>query len=166
MARVLRRDADGNVYQVQTNDQGEVVTKGGQEVRLADGVSTQEFKPSVHDGWYFEFPSAGEAVLSSPVRRLNFILFTTVRPKSGTERELSCSLDPQGTLYAFSPVTGLPIRNLLSTTSLLIFWLGQQHQKTDQHQFVQPADSMARNHGSAHPQRDQGDRGRGPGCGR
>lgn len=120
VARVLRRDADGNVYQVQTNDQGEVVTKGGQEVRLADGVSTQEFKPSVHDGWYFEFPSAGEAVLSSPVRRLNFILFTTVRPKSGTERELSCSLDPQGTLYAFSPVTGLPIRNLLSTTSLLI----------------------------------------------
>lgn len=118
--RVLRRDADGNVYQVQTNDQGEVVTKNGEEVPLAAGTTTQEFNPSVHDGWFLEFPSLGEAVLSSPIRRLNFIVFTTVRPKSGTEREVSCSVDPQGALYAFSPVTGLPIRGLFAEDSMLM----------------------------------------------
>lgn len=118
--RVLRRDSDGSVYQVQTSDEGEVVIRNGAEVRLADGATTQEFKPAEHDGWYFEFPVAGEAVISSPTRRQNFVLFTTVRPKSGTEREVSCSMEPQGALYAFSPVSGLPITRLLSTTSLLI----------------------------------------------
>jgi len=118
--RVLRRDADGNVYQVKTNDQGDVVLEAGQEVRLAEGTTTQEFNPAVHSGWYLDFPSSGEAVLSSPVRRLNFILFTTVRPKSGVERDASCSQDPQGALFAFSPVSGLPIRNLLSETALLM----------------------------------------------
>lgn len=118
--RVLRRDTDGSVYQVQTDDQGDVVIKNGAEVRLADGTTTQEFKPAEHDGWYFEFPVAGEAVISSLTRRQNFVLFTTVRPKSGTEREVSCSMEPQGALYAFSPVSGLPITRLLSTTSLLI----------------------------------------------
>lgn len=118
--RLLRRDADGNVYQVQTDDVGEPVLKDGLEVPLVDGLSTQAFKPAENDGWYMEFPSAGEAVISSPLRRLNFILFTTVRPKSSTEREISCSVGPQGALYAFSPVSGLPIRSLLSESSLLM----------------------------------------------
>lgn len=117
--RVLRRDTNGAVYQVQTDDQGRVVLKDGAEVRLAEGTTTQEFKPAEHDGWYFEFPVAGEAVISSPTRRMNFILFTSVRAKAGTEREASCSMEPQGALYAFSPLSGLPISKLLSTTELL-----------------------------------------------
>lgn len=118
--RALRRDAAGNVTQVQTTAQGTVETKDGQEVPLGDGVVALGFNPAVNDGWYFDFPSLGEGVISTPVRRLNFIVFTSVRPKSGTERDISCTVDPQGALYAFSPVSGLPIRSLLSTTSLLI----------------------------------------------
>lgn len=120
VVRALRRDAEGNVTQVQTNAQGNVETKDGQEVPLGDGVVGLGFNPAVNDGWYFDFPSVGEGVISTPVRRLNFIVFTSVRPKSGTERDISCTVDPQGALYAFSPVTGLPIRNLLSTTTLLM----------------------------------------------
>lgn len=120
VVRALRRDAAGNVTQVQTNAQGGVETKDGQEVPLGDGVVALGFNPAVNDGWYFDFPTVGEGVISTPVRRLNFIVFTSVRPKSGTEREISCTVDPQGALYAFSPVSGLPIRSLLSTTTLLM----------------------------------------------
>lgn len=114
--RVLRRAQDGSVFQVQTNERGEVVTgTNGQEVPMTDLASAQQFKPAQHDGWYFDFPSAGEVVINSPVRRLNFLIFTTVRPKSGSELESSCSEAPQGALYAFSPVSGLPIPNLFNT---------------------------------------------------
>lgn len=119
--RVLRRDQDGNVFQVQTNERGEVVTgANGQEVPMTDLASAQQFKPAQHDGWYFDFPSAGEVVINSPVRRLNFLIFTTVRPKSASELEGSCSVAPQGALYAFSPVSGLPIPSLFTTEAMLM----------------------------------------------
>jgi len=87
---------------------------------MTDLASAQQFKPAQHDGWYFDFPSAGEVVINSPVRRLNFLIFTTVRPKSGSELESSCSVAPQGALYAFSPVSGLPIPNLFTTEAMLV----------------------------------------------
>ncbi len=117
--RVLRRDPDtGAVYQVQVNEQGEIVLDGGEEVRVQGNTGTQNFKPAEHDGWYMEFPAAGEAVISSPLRRQNFLLFSTVRPKSETEREQSCTVGPEGTLYGFNPINGLPIRSLLADGSM------------------------------------------------
>lgn len=117
--RELRRDATtGAVYQVQVNASGEIVTRNGQEVRVEGNLSTQDFDLAVHDGWYMDFPTNGEAMISSPLRRLNFIVFTTVRPKSQTEREQSCTIGPDGTLYAFNPVNGLPIRSLLADGSM------------------------------------------------
>jgi len=119
--RILRRDDKGDVYQVQTNELGGVVTdSSGLEVRMTDLVSAQQFKPAVNDGWYFDFPSAGEALINSPVRRLNFLIFTTVRPKSDQEKEAACTVAPQGALYAFSPVSGLPIQSLFGTEALLM----------------------------------------------
>lgn len=117
--RESRRDATtGAVYQIQVSATGEIVTRNGQEVRVEGNLSTQDFDPAVHDGWYMDFPTEGEAVINSPLRRLNFIVFTTVRPKSQAEREQSCSVGPDGTLYAFNPVNGLPIRNLLADGSM------------------------------------------------
>lgn len=119
--RILRRDDKGDVYQVQTNELGNLVTdSSGQEVRMTDLVSAQQFKPAVNDGWYFDFPSAGESVINSPVRRLNFLIFTTVRPKSDQEKEAACTVAPQGALYAFSPVSGLPIQSLFGTEGLVM----------------------------------------------
>ncbi len=119
--RILRRDDKGDVYQVQTNELGNVVTdSSGKEAPMTDLVSAQQFKPAVNDGWYFDFPSDGEAVINSPVRRLNFLIFTTVRPKSDQEKEAACTVAPQGALFAFSPVSGLPILNLFDAGGLVM----------------------------------------------
>lgn len=119
--RILRRDETGNVYQVQTNELGNVVTDSlGKEVPMTDLVSAQQFKSALNDGWYFDFPSAGEAVINSPARRLNFLIFTTVRPKSDQEKEAACTVAPQGALFAFSPVSGLPILNLFDAGGLVM----------------------------------------------
>lgn len=113
--RVLRRDPiTGAVYQVKVNDQGAIVLVDGEEVRVQGNTGTQDFKPAENDGWYMEFPADGEAVISSPARRQNFVAFTTVRPKSEAEREQSCTVGPEATLYAFNPINGLPIRSLLA----------------------------------------------------
>lgn len=117
--RILRRDQAGHVHQVQTDQDGKVVTDAsGQEARMTDLVAAQQFNPAVNDGWYFDFPSAAESVIHSPVRRLNFLVFTTVRPKLGHERDTACSVAPQGALYAFSPVSGLPIQSLFDAEGL------------------------------------------------
>lgn len=120
LKRVLRRSSDGFVYQVRTNAQGEPLTASGsvatsldQEVPLLDSASAVGFDPAVNDGWFFQFPESGEAVLSSPVSRQNFVLFTSVRPQSSSAAEQSCSVAPLGTVYGFNPISGLPVAGLL-----------------------------------------------------
>lgn len=122
LKRLLRRSSDGFVYQIRTNASGEaldaqgnVVTSRDQEVPLLDNANAVGFDPAVNDGWFFEFPEAGEAVLSSPVSRQNFLLFTSVRPLSGVTADQSCSAAPLGTVYGFNPVNGLPVPGLLRT---------------------------------------------------
>lgn len=119
--RILRRDpVTREVYQIQVSATGEPVLQNQQEVRLGADDVTQRFDPAVHDGWFMDFPAAGEAVISSPVRRLGYVMFTTVRPLSQGEGEQSCSMAPQGALFAFNPVNGLPIRNLFSVGSFFM----------------------------------------------
>ncbi len=120
LKRVLRRSSDGFVYQVRTNAQGEPVTASGsvatsldQEVPLLDSASAVGFDPAVNDGWFFQFPESGEAVLSSPLSRQNFVLFTSVRPQGSAEASQSCSVAPLGTVYGFNPINGLPVAGLL-----------------------------------------------------
>lgn len=120
LKRVLRRSSDGFVYQVRTNAQGEPITASGsvatsldQEVPLLDNAAAVGFDPAVNDGWFLQFPENGEAVLSSPQSRQNFVLFTSVRPQSSTLASQSCSVAPLGTVYGFNPINGLPVAGLL-----------------------------------------------------
>lgn len=122
LRRVLRRSSEGFVYQVATNANGDPVDAQGrattdlsQEVPLLAGAASVPFDPNVHDGWYFDFPDVGEAVLSSPVARQNFLTFTSVRPLTSATAAQSCSNAPLGTLYGFNPVSGLAVSGLLKT---------------------------------------------------
>nr|WP_272953647.1 hypothetical protein [Polaromonas vacuolata] len=65
---------------------------------------------SHQDGWYFDFPSRSEMLLSSPDERSENILFTSVRPASDQSQ---CNHAPVGRFYMLDPNTGLP-----SSTSL------------------------------------------------
>lgn len=110
-------DNAGQVYMAQLNDDGTVkVDASNKPVPLGATDVAPRFDPAVNDGWYFEMPSAsdaGEALISSPVSRLNFVLFTTVRAKSSEELSQSCGAGPQGSLFVLSPINGLPIRSIL-----------------------------------------------------
>jgi|GEM_PF-411266 len=106
----------GQVFVAQLNDDGTVKRDAsGKAVPLGATDVAPRFDPAVNDGWYFEFPSAGsgEALISSPVSRLNFVLFTTVRDKSADELSQTCGSGPQGSLFVLSPVNGLPIQSIL-----------------------------------------------------
>ena len=80
---------------------------------LRDNAGALGFDPAVHDGWFLQFPESGEAVLSSPLSRQNFVLFTSVRPQNSTLASQSCSVAPLGTVYGFNPINGLPVAGLL-----------------------------------------------------
>ena len=104
------------MFIAQLDDNGEVRRDAsGKAVPLGATDVAPRFDPAVNDGWFFEFPSAvsGEALISSPVSRLNFVLFTTVRAQSEAELTQSCGSGPQGSLFVLSPVNGLPIRSIL-----------------------------------------------------
>ena len=104
---LLRRDATtGAVYRV-------TLDANGNESAVSTDSYDSVFNAASQDGWYFEFPSAGEQLISSPTGRRNFVAFTSVRPVSTSDA--SCSADPMGTLYAVNAATGLPPRGLLST---------------------------------------------------
>jgi type IV pilus assembly protein PilY1 len=110
---VLARDTGGtnNVYRV--NNRVEMTP-------VAPGAVEASFDPASHAGWFFNFPSSGEQLISSPTARRSFISFTSVRPLSDDDRATSCSTSPNGTLYAIDPSTGQAIRGLLSTTALTV----------------------------------------------
>lgn len=115
--RFAFRDESGNVYLAQTDDAGQVrLDAQGKPVPLGAMDVALRFDPSIHDGWFFAFPdggSQGEAVISSPGIRSNYVFFTSVRGQTAQEQEQSCAQVPLATLYALSPVNGLPVNNLL-----------------------------------------------------
>ncbi len=103
----LARNAAGQVYQITTKDGVDVPVESDAFVA---------FDPAVHDGWLFDFPSAGEAVISSPVGRQGFVFFTAIRPQ--VSEATSCDTAPLAAGYAFNPVTALPVRGLLTAATL------------------------------------------------
>ena len=115
--RFAFRDDAGNVFLAKTTSEGTVETdQQGKPVPVGPVNSELRFDPAIHDGWFFEFPDGGaqgEAVLSSPGVRSNFVFFTSVRGQTTQEQELACSQQPSSTLYAVSPVNGLPVNSLL-----------------------------------------------------
>jgi len=115
-AQILLRRSEGangtgNVYRVTINSQGA-------EVPVASTSLDDVFDPAVHDGWYFDFPSSGEQLISSPKASAQFVSFTSVRPQSSSDLAKSCLTDPLGTFYAVNPSTGLPIAGLFSTETI------------------------------------------------
>ena len=123
--RFAFRDSSGNVFLAQTSADGTVMTDAeGKPLPLGAVNSAPRFDPSIHDGWFFGFPDGGtqgEAVLSSPGVRSNFVFFTSVRGQTAAEQEQACSQQPSSTLYALSPVNGLPVNSLLVNGS---YYLG------------------------------------------
>ena len=115
--RFTFRDASGNVFLAQTNADGTVKRdQQGNPVPLGATDLATRFDPTVHDGWFFSFPdggSQGEAVISSPGFRSGYVFFTSVRGQTSQEQEQACAQVPSATLYALSPVNGLPVNNLL-----------------------------------------------------
>jgi type IV pilus assembly protein PilY1 len=70
------------------------------------GTITPTLNLSIQDGWYFDFPSSSEMLLSSPDARAQFMGFTTVRSaNTGVDQ---CFYTPPGRLWAIDPVTGAP----------------------------------------------------------
>ncbi|WP_298013269.1 hypothetical protein, partial [uncultured Aquabacterium sp.] len=109
LERLLVRDpTTGSIYLARRVG-ANVVPVGSTEV--ASG-----FDPNTHDGWFFDFPTGGEAVIASPVNRQTFMLFTTVRP-AGDESQ-SCSVAPLASVYALSPVSGLPVPGLFRQVNI------------------------------------------------
>lgn len=90
---------------------------GANLVPVGDGEVSGGFDPATHDGWFFDFPTGGEAVIASPANRQTFLLFTTVRP-AGDEAQ-SCSVAPLASVYALSPVSGLPVPGLFQRVNVV-----------------------------------------------
>lgn len=110
--RLMVRDPNsGVVYLARVNEDGQVVPEGSE-------TASVPFDPSKHDGWLLQFPAGGESVISSPVNRQSFLLFTTVRPKE-SEQE-TCSNAPLASVYALSPVSGLPVPGLFPTQEIVL----------------------------------------------
>ena len=79
----------------------------------------------VKDGWFFNFPSSSEMLLSSPDARSQFMGFTTVRGANTLVNQ--CFYTPPGRLYAIDPNTGTPGAANLgsyidSTTGLRVYY--------------------------------------------
>jgi type IV pilus assembly protein PilY1 len=68
---------------------------------------------STKDGWYFDFPGSGEALLATPDERSKNIAFTTVRSANTSVDQ--CFYTPPGRFYLMDPVTGLPAGKTLGS---------------------------------------------------
>lgn len=66
------------------------------------------------DGWYINFPTSSEMLLSTPEYRGGVLAFTTVRPAAATTPE-SCFDIPPGSLWALDPISGLARAGALGT---------------------------------------------------
>lgn len=105
----LRRNDAGQVYRV-------TIKSDGTEVPVP-AAAMVSFDAATQDGWLFDFPSSGEAVISSPVGLQGFVFFTSVRPQ--TNEDSTCTVSPLATGYAFNPVSALPVSGLLPAMTLL-----------------------------------------------
>lgn len=89
-----------------------------------NGVSTYTaIDWTAKDGWYFNFPGAlappntpnlSEMLLADPDVQAGYLLFPTVRKKTGTE---NCYDTPDVTLYIIDPIAGIPTRKAQGLTS-------------------------------------------------
>lgn len=68
---------------------------------------------SLKDGWFFDFPSSSEMLLSSPDARSQNIFFTSVRAADTSIEQ--CFYTPPGRNYALDPNTGVPGSSLLGS---------------------------------------------------
>nr|WP_315201129.1 PilC/PilY family type IV pilus protein [uncultured Albidiferax sp.] len=95
----------------------------------SSGVSTYTaIDWTAKDGWYFNFPGASappstpnlsEMLVADPDLKAGYLIFPTIRKKSGTE---SCYDTPDITLYIIDPIAGIPTRKaqgLLSDGTLV-----------------------------------------------
>lgn len=88
------------------------------------GVSTYTaIDWTAKDGWYFNFPGSSappntpnlsEMLVANPDLQAGYLLFPTIRKKSGTE---SCYDTPDITYYIIDPIAGYPTRKAQGLTS-------------------------------------------------
>lgn len=109
--RLLVRDAASGLVYLARQENGLIVPEPN------DAVSSA-FNPQTNEGWLFQFPAGGEAVISSPISRQSFMLFTTVRPS--LDETQSCSNAPLATVYALSATSGLPVPGLFPTQTIVL----------------------------------------------
>jgi len=102
----LAVDASGNAYRVRTDS-------NGNEVPLPPSATPDAFNAQTQDGWYIDFPSVGEQLISTPSAFQDFITFTAVRPVDSSDRERTCSTSSRGRFYAFDLRTGITPRAFL-----------------------------------------------------
>jgi type IV pilus assembly protein PilY1 len=89
------------------------LTVNASQSAVLTGTATIDY--SIKDGWYFDFPSSSEMLLSNPDYRSNNIAFTSVRAAdTSVER---CFYTPPGRFYFFDPVTGMRSASTLPPTT-------------------------------------------------
>jgi len=94
--------------------------ENGTKVPVPTSRLAESFNPNArvfNAGWFFDFPSAGEQLIFSPVGRRSLIAFNTSRPKSDAQLNTSCTESPLGTFYAINPESGQAAPGLLPTVS-------------------------------------------------
>lgn len=69
------------------------------------------------DGWYWNFPTASEAVLSNPSLNAGVLSFVGVRPVSADEATVACNASPNASLFTVDPISGKPERNSQGVTT-------------------------------------------------
>lgn len=82
---------------------------------LVTSASGSQLNWSQQDGWYFNLPTAGEAVLSDPSLNAGLLSFVGVRPKATTD---NCNNAPVAALYLLDPISGFAERNTLGTVQI------------------------------------------------
>jgi type IV pilus assembly protein PilY1 len=89
------------------------------QVTVAPGAAIDYLNPiaaSAKDGWYFNLPSSSEMVVSNLEYRARNVFFTSIRPPVST----ACEKQPEATLYALNPETGLPDNAALGTVETTV----------------------------------------------
>lgn len=80
------------------------------------GVTVDSVTPidlAAKDGWYFNFPSTSESLLSNPAEKGQNITFNTVRAANTSENK--CFYTPPGRTYLLDPINGAPVGDALGT---------------------------------------------------
>nr|WP_315429638.1 PilC/PilY family type IV pilus protein [uncultured Albidiferax sp.] len=112
---MIRSDLSTLVTRTYARDSSGVVTATPNST--TGGVSTYTaIDWTAKDGWYFNFPGAlappntpnlSEMLVTDPDLQAGYLMFPTIRKKSGTE---SCYDTPDITYYIIDPIAGYPTR--------------------------------------------------------